>query len=86
MMKQIMAIQKDESLTDAEKAVKRQQLLTGKWMKPPAAEGAQGSEGKSLEPRRAALRPPKRPAANRRRRDLAPRLVAPPPGPSTHLA
>lgn len=31
---QILAIQRDQSLTDAEKAVKRQALLSGKWIQP----------------------------------------------------
>ena len=31
---QIMAIQRDPSLTDVEKARKRQELLSGKWAQP----------------------------------------------------
>lgn len=31
---QIMAIQRDPSLTDVEKAKKRQELLSGKWARP----------------------------------------------------
>lgn len=38
---QIMAIQRDPYLTDVEKAKKRQELLSGKWVKP-AEESATG--------------------------------------------
>jgi len=31
LMKRIMEIQKDPKLSDAEKATKRQELMTGKW-------------------------------------------------------
>ena len=31
----IMAIMRDSSLTDAEKAVKRQEVMSGKWAAPP---------------------------------------------------
>lgn len=31
MMKQILAIQRDPTLTEAEKAAKRQALMAGKW-------------------------------------------------------
>lgn len=34
MMKRIMEIQKDPNLSDSEKAVKRQQLMAGKWATP----------------------------------------------------
>ena len=34
LAQQIMAIQRDLSLTDAEKAKKRQELLSGKWVQP----------------------------------------------------
>lgn len=37
LMKRIMEIQKDPNLTDDEKAIKRQQLLSGKWMEEKAA-------------------------------------------------
>lgn len=43
---QILAIQRDQSLTDAEKAVKRQALLSGKWVQP--TEDA--SKGRPLPP------------------------------------
>lgn len=36
LAQQIMAIQRDPTLTDAEKAKKRQELLSGKWALPPA--------------------------------------------------
>ena len=41
LAQQIMAIQRDPALTDAEKAKKRQELLSGKWAQPPA----QGTAG-----------------------------------------
>ena len=40
---QILAIQEDKSLTDQEKAVKRQALLSGKWQAPPAASPSPGA-------------------------------------------
>ena len=43
--KAIVAIQLDGSLTEQEKAVKRQALLTGKWA-PPAADAGAGGEGR----------------------------------------
>lgn len=36
LAQQIMAIQRDPTLTDAEKAKKRQELLSGKWAQPSA--------------------------------------------------
>lgn len=41
LAQQIMAIQRDPTLTDGEKAKKRQELLSGKWTQPPA----QGTAG-----------------------------------------
>lgn len=41
LAQQIMAIQRDPTLTDAEKAKKRQELLSGKWAQPQA----QGTTG-----------------------------------------
>ncbi|KAL3156601.1 hypothetical protein ABBQ38_000890 [Trebouxia sp. C0009 RCD-2024] len=42
LTQQIMAIQRDPTLTDAEKAKKRQELLSGKWAQP-QAQGTTGS-------------------------------------------
>ena len=36
LAQQIMSIQRDPNLTDAEKAQKRQMLLSGKWMQQPS--------------------------------------------------
>jgi hypothetical protein len=38
----IMAINNDPNLTDAEKAVKRQELMSGKWSAPAEKKGAHG--------------------------------------------
>ena len=40
---QILAIQEDASLTDAEKAVRRQALMSGKWQPPPEAAKSPGA-------------------------------------------
>lgn len=40
---QILAIQEDASLDDAQKAVKRQALLSGKWQPPPVASPSPGA-------------------------------------------
>lgn len=52
MRKQIMAIMMDASLSDAEKARKRQDLLMGTWSKPAAAEDAKAGakEDKKAKP------------------------------------
>jgi hypothetical protein len=39
-----MAIMQDASLTDAEKAVKRQELMSGKWAGPPKEEEKENSK------------------------------------------
>ena len=39
LTKKIIAISRDTSLTEAEKAQKRQELLSGKWHKPADTEG-----------------------------------------------
>ncbi|KAG7672878.1 putative E3 ubiquitin-protein ligase ORTHRUS 2 [Nannochloris sp. 'desiccata'] len=44
-MKKIMEIQRDSKLTDAEKAIKRQELLTGKWMSQPDSNNDNGTKG-----------------------------------------
>jgi hypothetical protein len=41
----ITQIQLNTSLTDAEKAQKRQELLSGRWAKPAAEDPADGSTG-----------------------------------------
>lgn len=46
MMKQILAIQRDPTLSDAEKAVKRQALMSGKWASP-ATGGEEQKEGET---------------------------------------
>jgi hypothetical protein len=45
LMKKIMEIQRDPKLTDAEKAIKRQELLTGKWMAQPDSNNDNGTQG-----------------------------------------
>lgn len=40
----IMAIMTDTSLTDVEKAQKRQELMSGMWSKPASAEGASAKD------------------------------------------
>lgn len=54
-MKRVMEIQRDPNLTDAEKAVRRQQLMSGKWAAPAEEEGDQedgagGEEGRGGQP------------------------------------
>lgn len=51
MMARIMEIQADATLSDAEKAAKRQQLMTSKWSATPAAEAADAAKGEPLQPR-----------------------------------
>ncbi|KAK2078311.1 hypothetical protein QBZ16_004180 [Prototheca wickerhamii] len=46
-MKQILAIQRDPTLSDAEKAVKRQALMSGKWASPATGGEEQKEETKS---------------------------------------
>lgn len=45
MRKRIFAIMTDTTLTDAEKAVKRQELMCGKWMAPATKEAASHDSG-----------------------------------------
>ena len=44
LTQQIIAIQRDPNLSDAEKAKKRQDLLSGKWVQPPS----EGNAGAAL--------------------------------------
>lgn len=46
LMKKIMEIQRDPTLSDAEKAVKRQQLMAGKWAQP--AQEAKDDKGAAI--------------------------------------
>jgi len=48
LMAKIMAIQRDPSLTDAEKASRRQQLMAGKWVTPAADANSNGAKGEIL--------------------------------------
>lgn len=43
IMKRIMEIQRDPNLSDAEKAVQRQLVMSGKWAAPAAEEAGMGS-------------------------------------------
>ena len=49
LMKKIMEIQRDPKLTDAEKASKRQELLTGKWMSQPDSADNNNTQGMYLK-------------------------------------
>ncbi|KFM29258.1 E3 ubiquitin-protein ligase ORTHRUS 2 [Auxenochlorella protothecoides] len=51
MMKRVMEIQRDPNLTDAEKAVRRQQLMSGKWAAPAEEEGDQEDGAVKSEPK-----------------------------------
>jgi hypothetical protein len=46
LRKRITQIQLDASLTDAEKAKKRQELLSGRWSQPVKEGPSEGSTGK----------------------------------------
>ncbi|KAK9812690.1 hypothetical protein WJX72_002129 [[Myrmecia] bisecta] len=50
LRKKIMAIQMDASLSDAEKAVKRQELMSGAWKQPQKTEDADEDKGKGKAP------------------------------------
>ena len=45
LMKKIMEIQRDPSLTDAEKAIKRQEVMAGKWMTKPSSDEDTNTQG-----------------------------------------
>lgn len=46
LRRRITQIQLDQSLTDAEKAKKRQELLSGRWSQPASKDPEEGATGK----------------------------------------
>lgn len=88
-MKKIMEITKDPTLSDAEKAIERQNLMSGKWKQAPSSEDATDAKSERAGDRRAVGRRAAAAAAcvsRRSPRRRPPRLTALPAPPSASAA